>query len=64
MADTAIADVQRRATEKLPHFVYPPAKPAKLMSAQTSKSLLLVSDNLEKHEPPPPVASGLPLRRP
>ena len=50
MADTAIADVQRRATEKLPHFVYPPAKPAKLMSAQTSKSLLLVSDNLEKHE--------------
>ena len=47
MADTAIADVQRRATEKLPHFVYPPAKPKLTSSGQ---SLLLVSDNLEKHE--------------
>ena len=44
MADTALADVQRRATEKLPHFVYPPAKP------KLTQSLLLVSDNLEKHE--------------
>ena len=44
MADTVIADVQRRATEKLPHFVYPPAKP------KLTQSLLLVSDNLEKHE--------------
>ena len=48
MADTAIAaDVQRRATEKLPHFVYPPAKPKLTSGTQT---LLLVSDNLEKHE--------------
>ena len=47
MADTAIADVQRRATEKLPHFVYPPAKPKLTSSGQ---SLILVSDNLEKHE--------------
>ena len=47
MADTALADVQRRATEKLPHFVYPPAKPKLTSSGQ---SLLLVSDNLEKHE--------------
>ena len=47
MADTAIADVQRRATEKLPHFVYPPAKPKFTSSGQ---SLILVSDNLEKHE--------------
>ena len=44
MAETAIANVQRRATEKLPHFVYPPAKP------KLAQSLLLVSDNLEKHE--------------
>ena len=47
MSDTAIADVQRRATEKLPHFVYPPAKPKLTSGTQT---LLLVSDNLEKHE--------------
>ena len=47
MADTAIAEVQRRATEKLPHFVYPPAKPKLTSSGQ---SLILVSDNLEKHE--------------
>ena len=47
MSDTAIAEVQRRATEKLPHFVYPPAKPKLTSSGQ---SLLLVSDNLEKHE--------------
>ena len=47
MSDTAIADVQRRATEKLPHFVYPPAKPKFTSSGQ---SLILVSDNLEKHE--------------
>ena len=47
MSDTAIAEVQRRATEKLPHFVYPPAKPKLMSGAQT---LLLVSDNLEKHE--------------
>ena len=47
MADTAIAEVQRRATEKLPHFVYPPAKPKLTSGTQT---LLLVSDNLEKHE--------------
>ena len=47
MSDTAIADVQRRATEKLPHFVYPPAKPKLTSSGQ---SLILVSDNLEKHE--------------
>ncbi len=47
MADTAIAEVQRRATEKLPHFVYPPAKPKFTSSGQ---SLILVSDNLEKHE--------------
>ena len=47
MAETAIADVQRRATEKLPHFVYPPAKPKLTSSGQ---SLILVSDNLEKHE--------------
>ena len=45
--DTAIAEVQRRATEKLPHFVYPPAKPKLTSSGQ---SLILVSDNLEKHE--------------
>ena len=47
MSDTAIAEVQRRATEKLPHFVYPPAKPKLTSSGQ---SLILVSDNLEKHE--------------
>ena len=47
MSDTAIAEVQRRATEKLPHFVSPPAKPKLTSSGQ---SLILVSDNLEKHE--------------
>ena len=47
MSDTAIAEVQHRATEKLPHFVYPPAKPKLTSGTQT---LLLVSDNLEKHE--------------
>ena len=43
MSDTAIADVQRRATEKLPHFVYPPAKPKLTSGTQT---LLLVSTTI------------------
>ena len=60
MADTAIAEVQRRATEKLPHFVYPPAKPKLTSGTQTPPSLRTIRKRGDRQrEPKPEHASGL-----